>query len=342
MMAYSPNNTEVHIMKFDGKGFSKVHVLKEHTSRVTGIDWAPETNRIVTCGEDRNAYVWVLEGDGWKPTLVILRINRAATCVKWSPQENKFAVGSGSRLISICYFEKVNDWWVSKHIKKPIRSTIVSVDWHPDNILVAAGCTDFKARVFSGYIKGVDPKPAEVPSTPWGKKQAFGTMMGEYSSPTGLGGWVHDVSFDASGNKLAFVSHDSGISVVDKSTEAEPMTLRTKHLPYRAVQFISDTKLVAAGHDNIPYVFEIDGTNLVQTSALDLPEKKEVGRRLTAMDKFKSLDSKGSADATKTDTALKTTHQNSVNEICIFKGTTAATSAVCTVGVDGMLCIWNC
>lgn len=24
--------------------------------------------------------------------------------------ENKFAVGSGARLISICYFEKENDW----------------------------------------------------------------------------------------------------------------------------------------------------------------------------------------------------------------------------------------
>lgn len=38
---------------------------------------------------------------------MLLRINRAATCVKWSPDEKKFAVGSGARLISICYFEKV-------------------------------------------------------------------------------------------------------------------------------------------------------------------------------------------------------------------------------------------
>lgn len=75
-----------------------------------GIDWAPESNRLVTCGTDRNAYVWTLKGNVWKPTLVILRINRAARCVKWSPKENKFAVGSGSRLISICYFEQENDW----------------------------------------------------------------------------------------------------------------------------------------------------------------------------------------------------------------------------------------
>ena len=37
--------------------------------------------------QDRNAYVWTQEkGGDWKPHLVILRINRAATCVCWSPE----------------------------------------------------------------------------------------------------------------------------------------------------------------------------------------------------------------------------------------------------------------
>ena len=77
---------------------------------LAGIDWAPDSDRIVTCGADRNAYVWTQKEGVWKPTLVILRINRAATFVKWSPLENKFAVGSGARLISVCYFESENDW----------------------------------------------------------------------------------------------------------------------------------------------------------------------------------------------------------------------------------------
>ena len=36
--------------------------------------------------------------------------------------------------------------WVSKHIKKPIRSTVLSLDWHPNNVLLAAGSCDFKCR----------------------------------------------------------------------------------------------------------------------------------------------------------------------------------------------------
>ena len=117
-IALSPNNHEVHIYKKNGGQRVKAHELKEHNGHITGIDWAPKSDRIVTCGADRNAYVWSQKDGVWKPTLVILRINRAATFVKWSPLENKFAVGSGARLISVCYFESENDWWVSKHIKK--------------------------------------------------------------------------------------------------------------------------------------------------------------------------------------------------------------------------------
>ena len=52
-----------------------------------------------------------------------------------------------------------------------------SLDWHPNNVLVACGSTDFKARVFSAYIKEVEEKPS---ATCWGKKMNFANMMAEY------------------------------------------------------------------------------------------------------------------------------------------------------------------
>ena len=69
---------------------------------------------------------------------------------------------------------------MSKHIKKPIRSTVLSLDWHPNNVLLACGCADFKARVFSAYIKEVEEKPE---STCWGKKMTLGNLMMEFASP---------------------------------------------------------------------------------------------------------------------------------------------------------------
>jgi actin related protein 2/3 complex subunit 1A/1B len=136
----------------------------QHDKLITSIDWAPNTNRIVTSSQDRNAYVWQETPDPetgkiiWKPTLVLLRINRAATHVRWSPLEDKFAVASGARAIAVCSFDPENNWWVSKLLKKPIRSTVLSVDWHPNNVLLAAGSADMKARVLSAYIKEVDQK----------------------------------------------------------------------------------------------------------------------------------------------------------------------------------------
>jgi actin related protein 2/3 complex subunit 1A/1B len=215
-LAISPNNNEVHIYAKKAGKWEIENRLTEHTSRVTGIDWAPKSGSLVTCGADRNAYVWKFQDGVWHPVLVILRINRAATVVKWSPSENKFAVGSGARIISICFFDKENDWWVSKHIKKPLRSTITSIDWHPNNCLLAAGCTDFKARVFSGYIKDIEEKPTE---TVWGKKMMFGNLMAELSN--GGGGWVHSVSFSPSGDKLVWVGHDASISVANMTGGTE-------------------------------------------------------------------------------------------------------------------------
>lgn len=112
----------------------------------------------------------------WKPTLVLLRVNRAATFVRWSPNEDKFAVASGARsdlslwvikesdadvfcrAIAVCSFDPENNWWVARQLKKPIRSTVLSVDWHPNNVLLAAGSADMKARVLSAYIKDVDKR----------------------------------------------------------------------------------------------------------------------------------------------------------------------------------------
>lgn len=50
----------------------------------------------------------------------------------------------------------VPDWlyrWLSKHIKKPINSTVLSLDWHPNNILLAAGSADLNCRFeYSAYF----------------------------------------------------------------------------------------------------------------------------------------------------------------------------------------------
>ncbi|XP_043567853.1 actin-related protein 2/3 complex subunit 1B-like [Chiloscyllium plagiosum] len=333
-IAICPNNHEVHIYKKEGSKWNRIHELKEHSGHVTGIGWAPESNRIVTCGTDRNAYVWTLKGNVWKPTLVILRINRAARCVKWSPKENKFAVGSGSRVISVCYFEQDNDWWVCKHIKKPIRSTVLNLDWHPNNVLLAAGSSDFKCRVFSAYIKEVEEKPSP---TPWGSKMPFGELLFESS---GTGGWVHGVCFSDSGNRLVWVSHDSTVCVTDANKKSMIATLDTASLPLLTVTFITENSLVAAGHDCYPVLFTYDSSKDTVTFSkkLDIPKQKVQGG-MTALAKFRNLDKTASAD--NTTTSLETLHKNSISQISIIEGGKKNCSKFCTTGMDGGMAIWD-
>jgi len=307
--------------------------LSEHSQRVTGIDWAPNSNRIVTCSADRNAFVWMNEGGKWKQVLVIPRINRAATCVKWSPQENKFAVGSGSRLIAICYYDVENDWWVSKHIKKPIRSTITCLDWHPNNILLAAGSSDFKCRVFSGYQKEIESKPG--PNS-WGSKMPFGNLMAEFSN--GGGGWVHSVSFSPSGDRLAWVGHDSSVSVVDSTQGNTLFVCKDSFLPFMSVTWVTENSLVAAGYDCNPQVFSYDGAGVKAGAKLDQPQEKE-SSQISAMNRFKNLDKKATASDTSTD--LKTQHQNTITQVSIHTGSKDAASRLATTGVDGALILWD-
>jgi actin related protein 2/3 complex subunit 1A/1B len=112
-VALCPNTEEIHIYgKANGEDVTKwelEHVLSEHDLVVSGIDWHPVSNQIVSCSHDRNAFVWTVSlmlsfcifvklivffvcfkfKDGkWNPSICILRINRAATDVKWSPDGN--------------------------------------------------------------------------------------------------------------------------------------------------------------------------------------------------------------------------------------------------------------
>ncbi|KAI9789764.1 MAG: hypothetical protein M1816_005803 [Peltula sp. TS41687] len=254
------NNVELY--NRSGSKFVLKDELKGHDKTVTGVDIAPNSGRIVTCSQDRNALVWEPSPSGWKPTLVLLRTNRAATFVRWSPSELKFAVGSGACTIAVCYFEEENDWWVSKHIKKPIRSTVTTLAWHPNSVLLAAGSTDSHARVFSGFVKAVDPRPE---SSAWGERLPFNTVCGEYMNDSA--GWINGVAFSPSGNTLAFVASDSDITVVYPNGPEQPpravVSISMQLLPFMSLIWDGEDQIIAAGNvsaaRNTAYQFRVMG-----------------------------------------------------------------------------------
>ena len=69
-------------------------------------------------------------------------------------------------------------------------------------------------------------------------------LMAEFSNSLHGGGWVHSVSFSSDGNRLAWVGHDSSLSVADATRGMAIYKLKTAYLPL-LVRYI--TVLFSAG-----------------------------------------------------------------------------------------------
>lgn len=288
---------------------------------VTSIDWAPKSNRIVTCAQDRNAYVWTYKNNSWSPSLVLLRINRSATFVRWAPNEEKFAVASGAKCVSVCYFEAEHDWWVSKHLRKSLKSTILTLAWHPDSVLLAIGGTDCHARVFSGYIKDIDKKP----ESKWGDNLSFGQLLADVFCDVG---WIHCIQFSEDGNSILYATH--GSCFVEYNVAKEQKVTELPTLPFISFEIINGD-IIAGGHDCSPAVLRKSKEWKFQGLLNSATIQSKSGAN-SALAKFRALDSK----ATTIKDTLSTVHQSTIRSIRIHHKNGFSSS-----GSDGRLVVWD-
>lgn len=141
-------------------------------------------------------------------------------------------------------------------------------------------------RLFSALIKDIEQVP---PAHAWGGRSSLGALIAEFPAPgSSLGGWVHSVSFSADGNRVAWVSHDSSITVADPKRPV--MRFKTQFLPFRAITWVAPDKLVAAGHDCSPYLYKVTPEGqLTLICKLDVYKKREAGGLRFVLDIFSYL-----------------------------------------------------
>jgi actin related protein 2/3 complex subunit 1A/1B len=359
-LAICPNNNEVWIYSNDKNTTStdvstwkRIHVLSEHSGEISGIDWNPTTNLIVTCSHDRNAYVWRYESDPltkqmvWKPTLVILRINRAAMYVKWSPLGNKFAVGSSAKCVPVCYFEEENNWWISKMIKKH-KSTVVQLAWCPNNKFLVTASTDNRCRIFSGYLEGIDSAEDDGFGSIWPDQHDFGTCLAEFDA----GAWVNSVAWSPSAFRLVYATHASNIGFIQLLAGSEPLVtvIQSSSLPYTDVQFTDDNTLIAAGHNMNIDIYKVQGGNESQPiwKYMDKVDKKQEGAGAStgksasfsgARAMFSAAADRGAAfgSDTKSASETQTKHKNFIVNIQLLNDIKKFTTA----GMDGRVLFWD-
>jgi actin related protein 2/3 complex subunit 1A/1B len=326
------------------------HTLKGHDLVVSAIDWSPVHNKLVSCSHDRNAFVWTFKNGEWKPSLSILRINRAALCVKWSPDGKKFAVASGANVVPICHYEEQNDWWISKMVKKH-KSSVLWVSWHPNSQLLATASSDFRCRVFSAYIPDVDGGGCDSVICGNTSRTSFGEVLAEYDSSNG---WVESCAWSPNGYVLGFVGHDSSVTFnmwEPKNATGEPIvvTIKENFLPSTVILFLSDSVAVTAGHDMKPHVYQGSKGDWKSLGSPDHGTEKVVekssGAENDARKLWQNKTVKGQGTGASEDDAggISSKHTNSITDIKPYGDTqyTTKCESFSTSGLDGRIIVWQ-
>ena len=161
-------------------------------------------------------------------------------------------------------------------------------------------------------------------------------------------GWVNAVTWSPTGTSLAFCAHDSSMHVATFNSDGSPVvqTLRFRELPYKDLIFISESALIAGGHDFNPKLFGRSSKG--SWSAIkQLDEKKDDKSSVStsgvsaARQLFQNKTRSGQDSKSENDT-LWTLHDNAIT--CISNASVAGGQAVRKIsssGLDGRFVIWD-
>ena len=268
MVALCPNTSDLLIYKVNGKNTELLYTLKEHTQLISSCDWNPVDDSIVTCSHDRNAYVWKFDeaSKEWKKQLVLLKLDRAATFVRWSPDGTKFVCATGSKKLRICCYDPGQNWWQSYTLDNK-HPTSLTAEFMPDNTHVISSATDRHMTYFT-----IDDKEAKQKN---GKGKKIDYALKKFSCQ----GWCNAVTRSPNGEWIAFTSQDSYIRFL-KFDELEKDDAPTRAhnimgLPLLSLCFISDKALIGAGFDCAPRLFVLNGDDWEDLGLIDIPEIRE-------------------------------------------------------------------
>lgn len=238
-------------------------------------------------------------------------------------------MGSSARLATVCYFEPTHTRsWVSKHLKKPIKSTVTCLSWHPNSICLAVGSTDQTCRVYSTWIKDIEPRPS---ANEWGSRLPFEAVLAEYK----LNAWCIGVCFSPSGEKLAITGHNSTVSVATAG-DAQLNVHLGKQLPFNAIDWISDSQLVAVGHDRCPFLFEIGKNGDISYKGKSFGKVGGGKNFAAASEVFTRRDRMGQTQ----EITIDTCHVAPISDLKISVGSRGNIEAFATSSLDGKIFNW--
>ena len=80
---------------------------------------------------------------------------------------NKFAAGTGSKLVCTGYYSSEEGWWHCKNMKDH-KSSVVSARLDSSGLFMISGSIDLQVIISSAFIEGIDDEILEF-SAPFNK-----------------------------------------------------------------------------------------------------------------------------------------------------------------------------
>lgn len=291
--------------------------------------------------------------------MVHLRFKRAATCVRWSPDGESFAVGGSEGIVAIGSYDASDDWWVCHHVRNKINpSPILSLSWHPSSTAIAISCLSGAIHLISAdgskTLKGWEQFLAnnsnldDQETSDHLKPEALrpSSAKTDVLSSTRMGCWIHSLSWSPSGLVLAAAAHAGTVFILEPN---EIISVDLCKGPLRSVLLIDDSKISACGFSSLnstPMViskssgqWKLDKVASLINS-FDNENEKQVGSVFKgAFAKFKALDLSGSSESqfpAKSKDACA--HAKGVSSMCLLPNEKLQFS---TCGLDGRILVWT-
>jgi actin related protein 2/3 complex subunit 1A/1B len=306
-----------------------LHKLESHYQYISGLDWCPETNRILSCSYDKTSFVWDLIDGKWVPSNVVWTTKLGYLCCKWNKRGDKFCEGTSARHLLIGYYNKKTNWWMCKAIKvpkkkdenaqeetkkeskkekeetkkeskkekeetqNPHKSSVVACEIDPSSLYVISGSTDLRVYVSSCYIPKIDDQflteEQKAATVP------FGQVIYEFKENS----WINSVTWLPSGDRGVVAGQDAVILVLNPKEEKDKQTeiIKCKHSPATMIIPKDDNSFYAICYDRniIEYekkedTWEIKKTITAKKEGTDNKAKTTIGGSVSAaLQKFQKM-----------------------------------------------------
>ena len=312
-----------------------LHKLDSHFQYISGLDWNPETNRLLSCSYDKTSFVWDLntKDNKWIPSNVVITTKLGYLCCKWNKRGDKFCEGTSAKQLLIGYFSKKSNWWMGRNIKAH-KSSVVTCSIDPTSLFVLSGSTDLRIFVSSCYIPEIDDQFLTEETKPLA--QDFGQTIFEFKPNC----WINSVAWLPSGNMGIIAGQDATITLIDhKNGESKPEIIRCKHSPVTMLIPIDDNSFYAVCYDRNVLIYskkddkwEISKTVTVEQGAKKAALTGSVSARLQQFEKMGNIKKENLAVTSK---QAKHLHQSLISSVNI-KG-----KDMITTDVSGFVKYWK-